>query len=45
MVKHKNGKSYTPLVLPDFVELGTEEYHYYAITSSTKGWSNKYIWQ
>ena len=27
MVKHKHGKSYTPLVLPGFVELGMEQYH------------------
>ena len=27
MVKHKHGKSYTPLVLPVFVELGMEQYH------------------
>ena len=27
MVKNKHGKSYTPLVLPVFVELGMEQYH------------------
>ena len=26
MVKHKHGESYTPFVLPDFVELGIKQY-------------------
>ena len=27
MVKHNVGESYTPFVLPVFVELGIEQYH------------------
>ena len=50
MAKHNHGGSYTPLVLPVFVELGMEQYHslynklqYWGVGSKTMFGSNERV--